>query len=385
MSNFRFQNFKILANAVQGEQVYNRQDGLDSGYFISEIERDHDGSPPLSSTFAEDAYVALFNCSQSKSIFPSLTYFNMETKKWLTSTASCLNTDLDAMSFCQRTYPKLNVINILKVTDLIKFKVKYCLRTSNEKCLIKYEYSEKSFKCLYGTYKSTDQLNIPKNCLFQHLYTKNECKSNHMWELLSKKCNSITATTNVGNFYLNSSVLLQWCDVFKSGISTFNGIEFVCCPMQTSSSSSTIKQVMTGKTIIDKEKLNEDEDIDDDHQEEVNNVNVLKSKQMDDKDIDLSLFGNLSNRDIGSQPQHTTLSYASLFFLVGFCVTISIFASGYFYLNKKRASNVNNNGNILNQHLISSKLEDTHVNNMQVNGYENPTYKFFERQHSTNA
>lgn len=225
----------------------------------------------------------------------------------------CLNTDKDVLAFCQRAYPQLNVVNIHKMERTIKFVVYQCdpqrlnklnltrknVRTDLFKTACpKYdvEYA-KSYRCLYGKFKPT-QLEVPQSCQFQHLESDNECKTDEHWRQLShEKCKSSDSV-------LNSSFLLEWCDAFAGGISTFRGIEFVCCPKSrivippTQSSSSSTSSYDT---------IPEDDDIDDDETDD------YPDESSNEKPPILNSLGKNSNFSIN---QETTFSLNLFIFKV---------------------------------------------------------------------
>lgn len=133
--------------------------------------------------------------------------------------------------------------NIITLEDNEKIKNCSKLRTKNVA----------PYKCLYGDFQSSE-LYIPPKCQFQHLYSNDQCQSQDHWNLLSiEKCKS-------SNLVLNTSMLLKWCDASISGVSTFSGIEFVCCPDKVNDEQS--KQQLANQQIIN---YFEDEDIDDDN------------------------------------------------------------------------------------------------------------------------
>ncbi|CAF0927679.1 unnamed protein product [Brachionus calyciflorus] len=283
-------------------------------------------------------------------------YYDKDSAKWVYTQTQCLKTQMDILSYCQRVYPKLNVINILRVQENIQ--IKYCLndcKNSENK-----EINANLYKCLYGAYKSTQQLYIPPNCQFQHSLSVNECKSIEIWKhLADNKCKLIN-----NEFVLtNSSVMLQWCDAFKGGISTFNGIEFVCCPNK--------KEV--------KVRL-EDDNIDD---QEADDSNESNSREIDsfEQKIELNKDGKANEFErVKSKDSHSTFfNYVSSFFLLGFFMTIFAFAI-YLFVNRKTTKSNNVRVNLDDEMLGKNPSEDSQLNSMQINGYENPTYKFFDDQ-----
>lgn len=294
----------------------------------------------LDKRFDRDAHIIQLKCSKDLSTL----YYDIDSKQWSHSSIdSCLNTPIEILSYCQRIYPKLHVINIVKIIDNAKFR--FC----DNDCRNQDKIIEGNlYKCLYGAYKSTQQLYIPQNCQFQHLMNPNECKSIDLWNSLAKqKCKSIDSTF----FLTNSSVMLQWCDAFKGGISTFNGIEFVCCSIQNQ---------------MPKVKY-EDDNIDDEDSKE-----SLESDERDSFESFKSSKDETEKIQPDEQHYSSFFNYISSFFLLGFFMTISLFTI-YIFMNRNKKKAL-----VVNDQLY--KNEDSQLNNMQINGYENPTYKFFDEQ-----
>jgi hypothetical protein len=216
--------------------------------------------------------VAFKECNETY----SNVFFDLIARKWhVYKYPTCLHTEKEVLSFCQRIYPKLNVVNVYQLEAVIRFNLYNCVISNSDErsCLSTPPMIKlvKPYKCLHGDFKEA-KLSIPTGCQIEHLISKNECKSDDHWRLLSnEKCNAI-------GFNLNSSSLLQWCDAFTGGISTFSGIEFVCCPpshsyfpttkLTTSATSrSSTKKLSTDLSYISEEEDDEEEDIDDENDE----------------------------------------------------------------------------------------------------------------------
>ena len=198
-------------------------------------------------------------------------YFDLMTRKWsVYKYPTCLSGKKDVLSFCQRIYPKLNIVNVYQLETVVKFNVHECINVRDRACkntspAIKYS---KPYRCLHGDFKEA-KLNIPPNCQIQHLFSQNECKSDEHWRILSnEKCKSL-------GYNLNSSNLLQWCDAFTGGISSFSGIEFVCCQStNVYIPTKTTKRVMIDNNAVEEKSEStedvytaEEEDIDDENDE----------------------------------------------------------------------------------------------------------------------
>ncbi|RNA41216.1 amyloid beta A4 isoform X5 [Brachionus plicatilis] len=287
-----------------------------------------------------DAYVVQTNCSNA---ITSL-YFDNQMNKWTFSSAdSCLHSLNDILSYCQRVYPELNVINIQLVSEKIGFKI--CDPTS---CSVE---NGALFKCLYGAFKSKTQFQVPVDCQFEHLARKSECKTTENWKnLANQKCQSFNKIFHVTNYSM-----IQWCDAFKDGIETFNGIEFICCP-------NKLKNVRIEDENIDSQQFVTNYYSDDvellDSNNLVYNVKLIDKPKKDEK--------------------FKFLGYATTFFLIGFFMTVFVFIF-YRIFKKNRKSDILRQR--LGQHI--DKDQDSQLNQMQINGYENPTYKFFDDQNGS--
>ncbi len=200
-----------------------------------------------------EASVALLSCSQK---YPNV-YFDILRRDWVVynSNTKCYTTDQDLLDLCKAVYPGLQVTNILRQPQATKFTLYACnednqqqtlsMGDTNKGCRKVLKKNVTPYKCLYGEYNS-QELAVPPKCEFMHLYSNDECQSQDHWSLLaSEKCKT-------NGQMINSSSLLKWCD----GVSTFKGIEFVCCP-------NAAKEF----DFIDEVK-GEDEDIDDDYGED---------------------------------------------------------------------------------------------------------------------
>lgn len=196
-----------------------------------------------------DASVAVLDCTQKH---PNV-YFDISRKEWMVHSydTRCYQSNDELLDLCRMTYPDLNVQNVMRMNEPVKFTVYACSTNDNfEAKVLSLENSrgcskllKKSvmpYKCLHGDYQA-ENLYIPPKCLYQHLIINEGCQSqDHLNLLAAEKCKLSEAT-------VNSSILLKWCD----GVATFTGIEFVCCPNKYD--------------FIATDKNYEDEDIDDDY------------------------------------------------------------------------------------------------------------------------
>jgi hypothetical protein len=275
------------------------------------------------------------------------------------------------------------VINIVENEQSNRFTVFECSYepdTSNKRtnCSALSSTLAKTYKCLYGEYKSA-QIQIPPLCQFQNLYSPNDaCQNNNYWRAKAKeKCKSLDS-------YLNVSALLEWCDAFTHGISSFKGIEFVCCPRSTDIRSRTNKE--DGDIDYD--------DDDDDNQEEYEYEDESSSNQDSDEDEDdddkqsREDFSNKKKKKAKSESKSETHSNSLFIFML---IVSSLLILGFVFKKqlKKRwlmlRSASRRNEFIQANTSVGYGEEAHHVNSMQVNGYENPTYKLFENPNASNA
>ena len=100
------------------------------------------------------------------------------------------------------------------------------------------------FRCLYMSSKR-EEINLPSNdCSMNSIIGNGECLRPEKWQqLASIECANKSLT-------LNSSIMtLDWC-----GLSSFRGIEFVCCPAKKSND-------IDYETSLDEQNLIEDDPV----------------------------------------------------------------------------------------------------------------------------
>jgi hypothetical protein len=249
----------------------------------------------LASTYENEASVAVLDCSKK---YPNV-YFDLERREWVVHSADskCFSSEKELLDLCRLVYPKHNIMNIMKADDPVKFTIYGCTNGGDtQNSVLTLEENDKlkncsklktksvfPYKCLHGDFQSTE-LFIPPKCQFQHLYSNDACQSQDHWNLLSiEKCKST-------NTILNTSMLLQWCDAAASGISTFSGIEFVCCPesQPVASQDNKLNQQLENQQIL---SYIEDEDIDDDDsltydEDEDDDSETVKNNDLNNDNLD---------------------------------------------------------------------------------------------------
>jgi hypothetical protein len=254
-----------------------------------------------------DAQVAVLDCSKP---YPNIFYDQAKNDWSIHSDKKCFNTEQEILSFCQVVYPHLNIVNIMRMQEPVKFTIFGC-KTDKPKETINVKKQAKDklcskvdteyiqpFKCLHGHYRSKVALFIPKQCEFQHLYSNEGCQTQEHWQLLSnEKCK--TFKNNQIDGIVNSSMMLQWCDAKKDGISTFTGIEFVCCPKELKTNTKNEQANIDDDDNVDADFSDEEydeiyNDNDDllDYQEEFTSLNLKK-----EQDDDFTNFENMKDED----------------------------------------------------------------------------------------
>lgn len=269
-----------------------------------------------------EASVAVLDCSKK---YPNV-YFDTTRHEWIVHSADskCFSTEKDLLDLCRLVYPKLNVRNLMRADDPVKFTIYGCTNGRGDtNSVLTLEETDKlkncsklktksvyPYKCLHGEFQAIE-LFIPPKCQFQHLYSNDACQTQDHWNLLSiEKCKA-------SNSALNTSMLLQWCDAETSGISTFSGIEFVCCPEGQSPPAAVVlttdnksNQQLENQQIL---SYIEDEDIDDDDsltydEDEDDETEPTNNKQNDDINLDdynsITLGSNLLNgKKVNNKPE----------------------------------------------------------------------------------
>jgi hypothetical protein len=263
---------------------------------------------------AQSAMIVAFKeCNETY----SNVYFDLLTRKWhVYKYPTCLSTQKDVLSFCQRIYPKLNVVNVYQLETVTRFNLYSCpaattTGSDTRACLTTPPVIKltKPYKCLHGDFKEA-KLSIPLNCQIQHLFGQNECKSDAHWRLLSnEKCKA-------SGFNLNSSNLLQWCDASTGGISSFAGIEFVCCPPSHSYFPTTRRTTVltTRKSTTDlnfptEEDEDEEEDIDDENDEYHDDAGGSDGLNGDEKNINTLLNPKASSEEKPTSTQSNKVNF----------------------------------------------------------------------------
>merc|ERR1712168_752994 len=183
---------------------------------------------------------------------------HMTSKGWLKDDETdCLSSNNDVLEYCQKTYPSLQVNNILQRTEEITID-NWC-RKGHEHCKhqikISWTYKVRPYKCLAGAFQS-EALLVPDHCVFDHLHEDAEadCKDLSEWN-----------NTAIGKCHERNMIIKSFAPLMPCGVGIFGGVEFVCCPppvdtVATDEVKELVEQYDDEEEIFDDEEEDEDED-----------------------------------------------------------------------------------------------------------------------------
>jgi hypothetical protein len=209
------------------------------------------------------------NCSTDPSSSGPIVnmHFDFFSNNWqhqlAVSDHTCLSSGKDILAYCQRVYPKLDVVNILKINRTVRLTLRACPDGADD---LAAQCDQKSFdvlgrlyKCLHGKFDLSSKLFVPANCEYRHFFSDQECQTDESWrKLMASSCGRSKS-------YIFDYNLLQWCDAFSGGLSSFYGIEFVCCNKTISSNEAPKRQKQAaGLTTYPNEDDNIDDSLEDD-------------------------------------------------------------------------------------------------------------------------
>lgn len=297
---------------------------------------------------------------------------------WLTDPySSCTQSAKDALDYCQRVYPGLNVVNVLKVDRAVSFSVRWCDDDEDDEnddtmnarlrpCrTVSSDENATVYKCLHGTYLPVN-LYVPENCSFTQFPNQQDCRTDVEWtRLMKKKCSSAGA-------YLRDFRFMQWCNALTAGnrLSSFVGVEFVCCNLTSSRDAAAVARTTNPNEDDNIDYLNEDA------------PSSLVSQTIDKKASDSQTRSEANsdesdeNDDDSNSGSSTTTTMTQRFFTILLALLIIIAVCVVVF--KRRM--MRKSGELIVPVNASECSPHDLVNNMQVNGYENPTYRYFELQ-----
>lgn len=162
-------------------------------------------------------------------------FYDIEKKVWAEHLiSSCVHNEQDILEFCQQAYPNLPIGNIVRLETVLRFD-SWCELASPDdsfngdnirRCKLSKSVEEvvQPFRCLYMN-SQREEIHLPSNeCTMNSIIGTGECLRPEKWQqLASIECANKSMNLN------NSIMTLDWC-----GLSSFRGIEFVCCPIKKS-------------------------------------------------------------------------------------------------------------------------------------------------------
>ncbi|XP_067937984.1 amyloid-beta precursor-like protein [Watersipora subatra] len=131
--------------------------------------------------------------------------------------ANCLEEKSSILAYCQRTYPGLDIRNVVETTNEMTIKGWCPLGTSD--CKYPDTFTVQAYRCLAGAFQS-DVLVVPDACEFEHTQPNHTCKGFNYWSSL--------ATTSCAN--QNGLVVHSFGTLLPCGTDLWSGVEYVCCP-----------------------------------------------------------------------------------------------------------------------------------------------------------
>lgn len=145
-------------------------------------------------------------------------YVDLQTGAWVedsTGKQTCDHSKAEVKRYCQKTYPKLNITNIVEANKPQKFN-NWC-KPGQSQCTEAKKVVP--YRCLVNEYEA-DALMVPDLCKFDHIHDQSKCLSHDEWkEEASKHCKKTYSMK------LKDYGILLSCATDK-----FTGVEFVCCP-----------------------------------------------------------------------------------------------------------------------------------------------------------
>lgn len=174
--------------------------------------------------------IAILGCDSRKANL----YYDIEKKVWVEHLiSSCVHNEESILEFCQQAYPNLSIGNIVRLDTVLRFdnwcelispnningdNIRRCKQSKGVEEVVQ------PFRCLYMN-SQREEIHLPSNdCTMNSIIGTGECLRPEKWQQLA----SIECANKSMN--MNSSIMtLDWC-----GLSSFRGIEFICCPIKKS-------------------------------------------------------------------------------------------------------------------------------------------------------
>ena len=254
---------------------------------------------------------------------------------------------------------------MLKIERTFTFSVNWCdddetLAASSCR-MVSSEENGTLFKCLHGTYSPVN-LYVPENCSFGQFANQKDCPTDLEWtRLMNEKC------VKSGQAYLRDFRFMQWCNALTGGrLSGFVGVEYVCCNV-------TVPKPGSHTT-----SPNEDDNIDYVN-EESSNVSKINDESIKVQDDNGPRVAPVVSEDEDEDGENSNGGGSSKFFtiLMALVIVLTLVIIVFKRRMRRSASQLMVPVNVAQ---IDGLETNQIINSMQVTGYENPTYKYFEMQ-----
>uniref|UniRef100_T2MFP9 Amyloid-like protein 1 n=1 Tax=Hydra vulgaris TaxID=6087 RepID=T2MFP9_HYDVU len=145
-------------------------------------------------------------------------YVDLETGSWIADSNGVAVCDADkdeVKRYCQKTYPKLNISNVVEANTAVKFK-NWC-QPGIQQCSVTKRVVP--FRCLVNEYEA-DALMVPDGCKFDHIHDPELCLTHKEWRRQAQRECSRKYSMKLKDYGILLSCKTDY----------FTGVEFVCCP-----------------------------------------------------------------------------------------------------------------------------------------------------------
>ncbi|CAL8322539.1 unnamed protein product [Merluccius merluccius] len=147
-------------------------------------------------------------------------HVDVQSGKWVSDpsgTKSCLGTKEGILQYCQDVYPELQITNVVEANQPVSIQ-NWC-KKGRKQCR-SHIHIVVPYRCLVGEFVS-DALLVPDKCKFLHQERMDQCESHLHWHTVAKE--------SCGDRSMN---LHDYGMLLPCGIDRFQGVEFVCCPVE---------------------------------------------------------------------------------------------------------------------------------------------------------
>ncbi|XP_051921531.1 amyloid beta precursor like protein 1 [Hippocampus zosterae] len=153
-----------------------------------------------------------------------LLHMNPQTGQWEPDPQGrkdCFKDPNEMLSYCQEMYPALSISHVEEAKSPVN--IPYWCKNGWSHCQAR-RFIVVPYRCLEGEYVS-EALLVPDRCRFLHQEKMDACESYVYWHNIAKEA------CTVDNLELHSYGMLLPCG------ENFRGVEYVCCPGRSSTSS----------------------------------------------------------------------------------------------------------------------------------------------------